>query len=285
MLSVILSLVPCIISAIWYFGAAAAVNIAVSVLSAVAAEALWQKFTHQKSTIGDFSAVVTGLLLALSVTPAAPWWIFIVGSAFAIIVVKQLFGGLGDNFLNPALAARAMLLASWPAYLTRNIGIDGVSAATPLVTGAASVRELFLGACPGAAGETSALAILIGLILLCATGTVLPHIPVITAAAAALTGWLLGMEPLKVILSGGLLFGAVFMATDYATSPMKISAQCVYAVGIGVITVLLRKFSVFPEGVTYAILIMNIASPLLDQWMPERVYGYPRRQEEGGQPS
>ena len=274
MLFVIISLLPCVITSVCFFGIGEALDIAVSVLSAVLAEAAWQKLTHKKSTIGDLSAVVTGLLLALCVSPTAPWWIFIVGSAFAIIVVKQLFGGLGDNFLNPALAARALLLASWPAFLTMNVGIDGVSAATPLMTGAVSIRDLFFGAYAGAIGETSALAILIGFAILLVTGTIRWHIPVITVASAALMGWIFGVNPLTVIFSGGLLFGAVFMATDYVTSPMKTSAQCVYAAGIGVITVLLRKFSVFPEGVTYAILIMNLVAPLLDKWMPEKVYGY-----------
>ena len=277
MLYVILSLLPCVCMSIWNFGFAAAVNIFTAVLSAIAAEAIWMKLAKKKSTVGDLSAVVTGLLLALCVSPAAPWWIFVIGSFFAIIVVKQLFGGIGDNFLNPALAARAMLLASFPAFLTTSFSrfsLDAVSVATPLLTGSETIGALFVGRYAGAIGETSAIAILIGFAILLLTGTIRWHIPVITIASAALTGLLFGMNPLTVVLSGGLLFGAVFMATDYVTSPMKTSAQIIYAAGIGVLTVLLRKFSIFPEGVTYAILMMNIVSPLLDHWMPEKVYGY-----------
>lgn len=282
MLLVIVALLPCSIAGIVFFGFSALIKILVSMLSAIAAEAIWQKITRKRTTVGDLSAAVTGLLLALCVTPAAPWWIFVVGAFFAIIVVKQLFGGLGDNFLNPALAARAMLLAGWPAILTKSIGIDGMSAATPLRTGSAKLSELFVGRIPGAIGETCKIAVLLGFIILIFSGTILPHIPVITVASAALTGWILGMNPVTVIFSGGLLFGAVFMATDYVTSPMKFAAQIIYAVGIGVITVLIRRFGSFPEGVTYAILIMNIASPLLDKIIPDRVYGCNR---EGGRAS
>lgn len=274
MLYVILSLVPCVAAGIIFYGLAAAVNIFASVLSAVIAEALWQKLTHKKPTTGDLSAVVTGLLIALCITPAAPWWIFVIGSFFAIIVVKQFFGGIGCNFVNPALAARALLLASWPVFLTKSIGLDAMSAATPLRTNAASFADLFLGRVPGAIGETCKIAILIGFVFLLVTGTIQWQIPVVTVASAALMGWILGMNPLTVVLSGGLLFGAVFMATDYVTSPMKFWAQIIYAFGVGVITVLIRKFGVFPEGVTYAILIMNLVSPLLDKLVPEKVYGY-----------
>ena len=282
MLNVLISLVPCVAAGIWYFGWQAALVLAVSTASAVLAEFVWQKLAHQKVRVYDLSAAVTGLLLGLVVPPAAPWWMVMIGAFFAIIVVKQLFGGIGDNFLNPALTARAVLLASWPALMTAgyNVGrLDAVTGATPLLSNA-STMDLLLGNVTGAIGETCKIAILIGFIWLLVTGTIRWHIPVITVASACLLGWLLGADPLTTVLSGGLLFGAVYMATDYVTSPMRVPAQVIYSVGIGVIIVLIRKFGSYPEGVTYAILLMNIAAPLLDRVIPQRLYGHGKAKKE-----
>ena len=282
MLNVLISLVPCVAAGIWYFGWRAALVLAVSTASAVLAEFVWQKLAHQKVRVYDLSAVVTGLLLGLVVPPAAPWWMVMIGTFFAIIVVKQLFGGIGDNFLNPALTARAVLLASWPALMTAgyNVGrLDAVTGATPLLS-SASTMDLLLGNVTGAIGETCKIAILIGFIWLLITGTIRWHIPVITVVSACLLGWLLGTDPLTTVLSGGLLFGAVYMATDYVTSPMRVPAQVIYSVGIGVIIVLIRKFGSYPEGVTYAILLMNIAAPLLDRVIPQRLYGHAKAKKE-----
>lgn len=276
MLNVIISLLPCVAAGVYFFGVNAAIVLGVSVVSAVLAELVWQKLARQKVRIGDLSAVVTGLLLGLSITPHAPWWMVMVGAFFAIIVVKQLFGGIGDNFLNPALAARAVLLASWPAHMTTHYACyDVVTSATPLFTGEGSMLQLLLGEVPGAIGETCKIAILLGFLFLLATKTIRWEIPVFTVGAAALLSWILGVDPLRTVLSGGLLFGAVFMATDYVTSPMTRPAQIVYAIGIGALVVLIRKFGSYPEGVTYAILLMNIAAPLLDRIMPKgHVYGH-----------
>ena len=254
MLNVIISLLPCLIAGVYYFGFACLIPVCVSVVSAVAAEFCWQKLGHKKVRIYDLSAVVTGLLLGLIVPPSAPWWMMVIGSVFAIIVVKQLFGGIGDNFLNPALAARAVLLASWPALMTSgyNVGkFDAVTGATPLL-GSASLMDLLLGNVTGAIGETCKIAILIGFVYLLVT-----------------------------VLSGGLLFGAVYMATDYVTTPMNSLARYLYAVGIGVIVVLIRKYGSYPEGVTYAILLMNIAATLFDRIPVQRIYGHTNAKKEG----
>ena len=285
MLNVIIAMIPAAACGIFYFGYRAALMLAVSVASAVLAEFVWQKATRKPSTVGDLSAVVTGMLLSLTITPTASWWIAVIGSVFAIIVVKQLFGGIGDNFLNPALAARAVLLASWPARLTAHIavtqfpGIDVVASATPLAGGEFTTMQLLLGQVPGAMGETCKAAIILGFLYLVISGTITFEVPVVTVGAAFIMGELLGMDGLTTILSGGILFGAVFMATDYATSPMNRWARIIYAAGIGCITVLIRKFGSYPEGVTYAILFMNILTPLLDRMLPNRVYGHFRKKE------
>ena len=283
MLNVIIALLPCAVAGICFFGLSAAIVIAVAVISAVAAEFIWQKLAHQKVRVGDCSAALTGLLLALCISPATPWWVVMIGSFFAIIVVKQLFGGVGDNFLNPALTARAVLLASWPAYLTTHIAANGfadvVTSATPLSTGAPALN-LLLGNVPGAIGETSKIAILVGLAYLLITKTIRWEIPVFVVLSTMATSWILGGDPVMSILTGGVLFGAVFMATDYVTSPMNRWAQIVYAIGIGIIIVIIRNFGDYPEGVTYAILLMNIAAPLLDRALPAgRVYGHSKKKE------
>lgn len=284
MLNVIIALLPCVAAGIWYFGWQAALVVAVSTASAVAAEFVWQKLARQKVRVYDLSAVVTGLLLGLIVPPSAPWWMMVIGSVFAIVIVKQLFGGIGDNFLNPALAARALLLASWPALMTSgyNLGkfADATSAATPLLSGA-SCMDLLLGNVTGSIGETCKIAILLGFAYLLLTHTIRWEIPVLALATAALLGWILGTDPLTTVLSGGLLFGAVFMATDYVTTPMNWEARAMYAVGVGVITVLIRKYGSYPEGVTYAILLMNIAGPLFDRIPVHRIYGHTKAKKEG----
>lgn len=283
MLNVIISLLPCVAAGVYYFGLQAAIVLAVAVVSAVAAELVWQVLAHQKVRVYDLSAAVTGLLIGLIVPPAAPWWMVAIGSVFAIIVVKQLFGGIGDNFLNPALTARAVLLASWPAYMTAgyNVGrFDAVTGATPLLSGTASTMDLLMGNVTGAIGETCKIAILLGLVYLMVTRTIRWEIPVFTVASAVVLGAILGMDPVSVVLSGGLLFGAVYMATDYVTSPMTRGGQIIYAIGIGALIVLIRKFGDYPEGVTYAILLMNICAPLLDRMIPEKVYGYKKAKKE-----
>jgi len=291
MICVMIALLPTAAWGVYAFGLSALVVLLVSVASAVLAEFLWQKIARQPVRISDFSAVVTGLILGLNLPATAPWWMAMIGSAFAIIVVKQLFGGLGDNFLNPALAARAVLLASWPvhmaasAYVTPTFfqaGVDAVSGATPLSNASYTLLQRFLGQIPGTIGEVSKAAILLGFLFLVFTGTISWRIPTImTASVFVFTILFTGAAPeaaLIATLSGGVLFGAVFMATDYVTSPITPLTQAVYACFIGLIIVIIRQFGNYPEGVTYAILLMNIFTPLLDRLLPQRIYGYQKKE-------
>lgn len=277
MRDVLIALLPTTAAGIYLFGLNSALIVAVSVASAVLAEFVWQKLAKRPVRVKDLSAAVTGLIFALNLPPTAPWWMAMIGSAFAIIVVKQLFGGIGDNFLNPALAARALLLASWPAKMTQFYfsGADAVSNATVLSESGLQARylDMFLGRIPGTIGEVCKVAILIGFAYLLIRRVISWQVPVIILAVVALLSWIFGSDPLTAILSGGVMFGAVFMATDYTTSPMTAKGQIIFAVGIGVIIVLIRKFGSYPEGVTYAILFMNIVTPLIDKYVAPRLYG------------
>lgn len=285
MLNVIIALAPCAIVGIYNFGVNALVVLAVSMVTAVAAEYLFQVIARRPVRVGDLSALVTGLILGLNLPPTAPWWMAMVGSAFAIIIVKELFGGIGSNFMNPALTARAVLLASWPVFMTNFVnptywaeGVDAVTTATPLATGGVATLDLLLGRIPGSIGEVSKIMILVGLAYLLITRTISWRIPVIMVATTGLLSWAFGSDPLAAVLSGGLLFGAVFMATDYTTSPMTAKGQALYAVGCGLIVAVIRAFGNYPEGVTYGILVMNVATPLIDKFIKNRVYGH--RKEE-----
>ena len=283
---VCIALLPTAAWGVYAFGLPALLVLGVSMASSVLAEFVWQKIAKQPIRINDFSALVTGLILGLNLPATAPWWMVMIGAFFAVIIVKQLFGGLGDNFLNPALAARAVLLASWPVHMTASAcvnptffqaGVDAVSTATPLgAPGNYTLMQLFLGQCPGAIGEVSKAAILVGLLFLLVTKVISWRIPVImTASVFCCTLLIGGATPeaaLAAVLSGGVLFGAVFMATDYVTSPITPWGQVIYAVGIGLIITLIRQFGSYPEGVTYGILLMNIATPLIDR-LPRKIYG------------
>ncbi len=279
MLDVITALMPAAIAGVWLFGWDAARTIIISVFACVLFEYLWQKITKATVRINDLSAVVTGLIFALCLPPTAPWWMIVVGDFVAIIIVKQMFGGIGDNFINPAMTARAVLLASWPAFMAANAFVtpfDAVSSATPLAetgTYTASMMELFLGRMPGSIGEVCKLAILIGLVYLLIRKTISWHIPVVMIASFMLFIWLFGSDPVTAVLTGGVLFGAVFMATDYVTSPMTVTGKILYAAGAGLITALIRTFGSYPEGTTYGILLMNVASPLIDRVTRRKIYG------------
>ena len=286
MLYVLIALLPAAAMGVYAFGFSALLVLGLACVSCVCAEFLWQKIARQPVRVGDLSALVTGLILGLNLPATAPWWMVIIGAFFAIMIVKQLFGGLGDNFLNPALAARAVLLASWPVHMTASAcvnptffqaGVDAVSTATPLgAPGNYTLMQLFLGQCPGAIGEVSKAAILVGLLFLLVTKVISWRIPVImTASVFCCTILISGATPeaaLAAVLSGGVLFGAVFMATDYVTSPITPWGQVVYAAVIGLIITLIRQFGSYPEGVTYGILLMNIATPLIDR-LPRKIYG------------
>jgi electron transport complex protein RnfD len=279
MLNVVLALVPASAMGVYNFGLPALYVILVSTAAAVFMELIWQLCAKKPVRVDDLSAVVTGLLLGLTLPPSAPLWMVAVGSAFAILVVKQFFGGLGYNFMNPALAARAMLLVSWPAAMSGYVapGADAVSSATPLAQSFGWL-DLLLGKIPGSIGEVSKLMILAGLVWLLATSTISIRIPLSMVAGACLTGWALGANPLQEMMSGGLLFAAVFMATDYVTSPRPGPGQWLYGLGCGALTILMRHFGAYPEGVTFAILTMNVLTPLIDRSIRPRIYGHGRRE-------
>ena len=278
MLDVIAALTPAFLCGVWLFGLSALRVVLLSTVFAVLLEYLYQKLAKKPIRINDLSAAVTGMILGLSLPSTAPWWMILVGDLVAIVLVKQLFGGIGDNFVNPALTARAVLLASWPALMAAAAYVsplDAVSAATPLGESAAAYPylELFLGRVPGSIGEVSKLAILLGFAYLLIRKTITWHIPVTMIASFALFTFLFGGDPLQGVLTGSVLFGAVFMATDYVTSPMTRPGKMIYAAGAGLIIALIRAYGSYPEGTTYGILLMNVATPLIDRMTKRRIYG------------
>lgn len=283
MRDVLIALIPALLVSIFAFGINALLLSAVCVLSAVLFEYIWCRLTKKETTVSDCSAAITGLLLAFNMPASAPLWMGIVGAAFAIIIVKCFFGGLGHNFVNPALAARAFLLSCYPVAMTtwtnplkgNLFGTAAVSSATPLVAekGVYSYLDLFLGSCPGCIGEISAAALLIGLIYLLYRKVITWHIPVIYIGTVFVLSYALGQDGVYQILSGGLMLGAIFMATDYTTSPMTVKGQIVYALLLGVLTVVIRTFGNLPEGVSYSILVMNVVTPLIDKFTKNKKYG------------
>ena len=288
MRDVIIALVPATAAGIYYFGMNALVLVIAAIVSAVAFEALCQKVMKKPVTVSDLSAVVTGLLLAMNLPAAAPVWVAIVGSAFAIIFGKQLFGGLGQNFINPALAGRAFLLASYPTEMTtwsvpNGLEVaDAATYATPLAqlkagNLEASLGELMLGQCGGTIGETCAIALIIGGVYLLYKHVISWKIPVIYIATVAILFGVIGRQgvrlPLQEIMAGGVMLGGIFMATDYASSPVTPKGQIIFAVGAGLITYLIRTFGGYPEGVSYSILIMNCAVPLIERFTEPTIFG------------
>ena len=288
MRDVIIALVPATAAGIYYFGMNALVLVIAAIVSAVAFEALCQKVMKKPVTVSDLSAVVTGLLLAMNLPAAAPVWVAIVGSAFAIIFGKQLFGGLGQNFINPALAGRAFLLASYPTEMTtwsvpNGLEVaDAATYATPLAqlkAGAldANLVDLMLGKCGGTIGETCAIALIIGGVYLLYKHVISWKIPVIYIATVAILFGVVGRHgvrmPLQEIMAGGVMLGGIFMATDYASSPVTPKGQIIFAVGAGLITYLIRTFGGYPEGVSYSILIMNCAVPLIERFTEPTIFG------------
>lgn len=286
MRDVLIALCPAVAASLYFYGLKALWILLVSTACAVLSEYVWQRLMKKPFRLNDFSAAVTGLLIGLNMPATVPVWVPAIGSVFAIIIVKQLFGGIGHNFLNPALAARAVLLTSWPSYMTKALvpertltfglfesSVDAITSATPLVAPVADIRNLLMGNIAGAIGETCKIAILLGLIYLLIRGVIRWQIPVCMLGTVALMSWILGKDPLTAVLSGGVLFGAVFMATDYVTTPMLKVGQAIFGVGAGILVVLIRNYGNYPEGVTYAILIMNIVTPLLDRSLKRKVYG------------
>ena len=285
MFDVILALVPATAFGVYQFGSKAAILILACILGAVLSEYLYQKFImHKKSTIGDFSAALTGLLLALNLPPTLPVWMGVLGSVFAIIVVKQLFGGLGQNFMNPALAARCFLLLSFTKPMTTFV-YDGVTSATPLAVlktgGAVSLKNMFMGYTGGTIGEVSTAALLIGAIYLLIRKVISPKIPLIYigtfAACIAIYAATKNYDVLDFTLAhlcgGGLMLGAWFMATDYVTSPITSKGKIIFGIILGLLTFVLRIFGSSAEGVSYAIIISNLFVPLIEKVTVPKGFG------------
>ncbi len=287
MLNVVLALVPALAVGVWQFGLRALGVVAVCVASAVAAELLYSLVTRSRNTVPDCSAIVTGMLLGMTLPATAPYWLAAVGSVFAIVVVKSLCGGLGQNVFNPALAARAFMLLICPVGMTRYFAntVDAVSSATPLhhmvmpALPEESILDMFLGNCPGSIGEISALALLIGGAYLVWRKVISARIPAAYLGTVAVltlvfskTGAPLAWMAYE-LCSGGVMLGAIFMATDYATSPVTSRGQIIYGIGCGVLTVVFRYFGLYPEGVTYAILLMNACVWVIDRYTAPRRFG------------
>ena len=303
MLDVLIALLPAVACSLFFFGAGALVVLLSAVAGCVATEYLIQRFLIKgKSTIGNYSAIVTGVLLALNLPSNLPVYIVILGSIFSIGIVKMAFGGLGNNIFNPAIAGRVFLLLSFPAQMTtwplpivnRWKYFDMETGATILSTMKESVSDVntgasvassmkdmvevstwdaFLGNMGGSMGEVSAIALLIGAAYLLIRKVITWHIPVAILASVALLYLALGDDPLMPLLTGGLLLGAFFMATDYATSPMSHKGMIIYGVMIGVITVIIRKWGAYPEGVSFAILLMNGLTPLINRYFKPTRFG------------
>ena len=282
MRDVLISLAPATLAGILIFGLRALLVIVACVASCVIFEALFNIITKKEQTIGDLSAAVTGLLLALNLPVGIPIWQCVIGSLFAIIVVKCLFGGLGFNVVNPAITARVFMLISFTSLADAGMpkGVDAVSGATPLVQLAAGetvdLKTLLLGTHGGTIGETCAIALLIGFVYLLIRQVISWHLPVAYIGSTFLLSLLIegsATDALAMVLSGGLLLGAIFMATDYVTSPSTALGKIIFGVGAGLLTFLIRYYGVYPEGVSFAILLMNIVNPYIDKLTAHKVFG------------
>jgi len=294
MWDVTLALIPAGIAGVYIFGVGALYVIIASIAAAIAAEAAIQALTRKKITIYDGSAILTGLLLAYNLPPQVPIWLPIVGSFFSIAIGKQAFGGLGHNIFNPALVGRAFLMVSWPVYMTTwqnpRLKVDAVTGATPLalfkhgefdLMRQISNWDLFIGNRGGCLGEVCAIALLAGALYLFWKRHITWHIPITYMGTVALASWafngtegLFTGDTLFFMLSGGLILGVFFMATDYVTSPLSPKGKIIFGISCGILTFLIRRFSGYPEGVSYAILMMNAAVPIIDRHTRPRWLGY-----------
>lgn len=297
MLDVVIALIPSLIASVLIFGIQALLLTAICVLSCVLFEHLFCMAVGKKSTIGDYSAVVTGILLAYNLPVTLPPWMALIGGFVAIVVVKQLFGGIGQNFANPAIVARIVLMLSFGTAMSGNwvlpansVSPEAVIGATPLalagmeeaVVGATpgeaagvlpAYLDMFLGRMGGSLGETCTLALLLGGVYLVCRGVITITTPCAFMGTAILFSWALGADPMFQLLSGGLVLGAVFMATDYSTTPITEKGKLIFGIGCGIITVLIRQFGSYPEGVSFAILLMNILAPHINALTRHKVFG------------
>lgn len=286
MRDVIIALIPAFAVSLYVFGLKALLVTLTSVVSCVLSEYIFRKIAKRSNTISDLSAVVTGIILAFNLPVTMPLWMVVVGGFIAIFIIKQLFGGIGDNFINPAIGARVVLFISfatamttWAAPFFYRAGADVVTSATPLALlleqGAVlpSYKDLFLGTIGGCLGETSAAALLLGGVYMMFKRVITPIVPVCFIGTVFLFTWALGQDPVYHILSGGLMLGAIFMATDYTTSPITLIGKVIFGVGCGFITTVIRVFGSFPEGVSFAIILMNILTPLIDRYTLTHPFG------------
>lgn len=306
---VILALLPAFVYSVYLYGLHALVITLICIATCVVTEAVMQRMLGKKITVKDSSAVLTGLLLAFNMPPGVPFWLPVVGSIFAIVFAKQLFGGLGYNFINPALAGRAFLMASWPSLMTKAwtvprggtlAGIDGITAATPLtllknpgnfgdpstiisqLNGMDTLRNLFLGKVGGCIGETSVLFLLIGGLFLLITGIIDHRIVIGYLGSFIIMAFVLPTagSVLFHLFSGGLILGVFFMATDWVTSPVTKKGRWIFGIGCGILTMIIRTWGGYPEGVSYSILLMNVFTPVIDRLTRERVFGETGRKKE-----
>ena len=308
MLDVIIAMIPALAWSVYNFGFKALILTVVSVVACVFWEWLYRKLLKKPQSIGDLSAVVTGMLLAFVCPVTTPYWMIIIGAFFAIVVVKQLYGGIGCNFLNPALAGRAALLASYATAMTTWVapgtrapifgaGADVATAATPLammkegamadLMSTYSVSDMFIGQIGGSLGEVSALMLLLGGIYLLIRKVISWQIPVAYIATVAIICLIAAPADVNAVtymaynvFGGGLMLGAIFMATDYATSPVTKPGQIIFGIGCGLLTVFIRRFGSYPEGVCYSILIMNCTTWLLDKYIKPTIYGAPKKEKK-----
>lgn len=280
MRDVIIALIPTLIASVIIFGWRALLLEGVSVATCVIAEWAFEKITKRPSTIGDLSAVVTGLLLAFSLGTAVEVWQIMFGAVVAIVVVKQLFGGIGQNFANPAVTGRIVMMLAFAQSTTTWVFPDATSTATPLalISGGGieqlpSLQDMLLGVRGGCMGETCAITLLLGAAYLLVRRVISWHAPVAFIGTVFVLTALLGQQPVYQILSGGLLLGAFFMATDYSTTPSTNSGRLIFGVGCGLITVLIRVWGNYPEGVSFSILLMNILTPYISKWTRSKPFG------------
>ena len=288
MLTVIIALFPALIASAVLFGYRAVVLTAVTTGACVLFEWLFNLILKKPATVGDLSAVVTGILLAFNMPVKVPYYMAVIGAFAAIVVAKMFFGGIGQNIANPAIVGRIVLTLSFASYMTnftvpfKGYGVDAVASATPLAAekGVYSLTDLLLGNHGGTLGETCAIALLIGFAVLVATRVISPVIPCCFVGTYALCSLIAGQDVLYMTLSGGLLLGAIFMATDYTTSPVTFKGRIIFAVGCGLLTFLIRTFGSMTEGVSFAILIMNLLVPLIERYTVPKPFGTVKPKKE-----
>ncbi len=279
MLNVLLALIPATVASVILFGWRSLLLIAVTAVSCVLFETLFNMVTKRPNTVADLSAVVTGTLLAMNLPVTLPLWMAIVGAFISIVIAKMLFGGLGQNFANPAILGRIVLMISFTTEMTtwakplQWIYGDANTGATPLAGADTSYLDLFLGVKGGCLGEVSVLALLLGGLFLIARGIITPTIPLTYLASVFVFSWLFGADPVAQLLSGGLMIGAFFMATDYTTSPFTEKGKIIFGIGLGLITAVIRAFGSYPEGVSFSILLMNILVPYIDKLTRTKPFG------------